>query len=194
MWPWEHVIVGYVAYSLFRHLVFQQAPTGRETLAVVFASLLPDLIDKPLAWQFGVLSSGTSLAHSVFVAIPLVVLVYGLAQEFDRPAVGSAFGIGYLLHLPADILYVGLYGADIDWSGLLWPLVSSPPPAQQPGFLENVAYYFGNFSALFASEMGMTFLALEVSLVGGALALWLLDGVPGIRDRQPPRRRTPSRN
>lgn len=194
MWPWEHLAVGYLAYSLLVRLHRGHPPRGRLAIAALaLGTQFPDLVDKPLAWVFHVLPSGTSLAHSVFFAVPFVALIYGLAWALDRPWVGGAFGIGYLLHLPADVLYVALYGSQITWSVLLWPLYSTPADGQV-GFFENVAYYFGNFSALFASEMGTTFLALEILLVGGVLALWILDGFPGLRGYEPPRHGAPSRN
>lgn len=194
MWPWEHLAVGYLAYSLLVRATRGHAPRGRLTIAALaLGTQFPDLVDKPLAWSFDVLPSGTSLAHSVFFAVPFVAVVAGLAWAFDRPALGAAFGTGYLLHLPADVLYVALYGSPITWSVLLWPLVEQPPQ-QQIGFLENVAYYFGNFQTLATSSTGTTFLALEGLLLGGALVLWVVDGVPGIRGGRRPRRWTTTRN
>lgn len=194
MWPWEHLAAGYLAYSLLVHLVYRRAPRGRITMAALaLGTQFPDLVDKPLAWAFDVLPSGTSLAHSVFVAVPLVAVVLLVSRAGDRTDAGTAFATGYLLHLPADVLYVVFYGSPVRWSVLLWPLVT--PPAQQgPGFIENVTYYFEQFLGAATSPEGTMLLVLEVLLVGGALLLWLVDGVPGIREFHPAHGRTPSRN
>ena len=40
--PWEHAIVGDIAYSLFVHTVYWDSSTDRETLLVMFASLFRD--------------------------------------------------------------------------------------------------------------------------------------------------------
>lgn len=63
-------MVGYVAYSAFKRLRTGQAPTQWNALVLAVATQTPALIDKPLAWQFGVLSSGVSAAHSLLVGVP----------------------------------------------------------------------------------------------------------------------------
>jgi hypothetical protein len=87
MWPWEHVVVGYLAYSAVSHAVAGRAPSGRAAIAVAFAALLPDLVDKPLAWGLGVLPSGRSFAHSLVVAVPTVLGIGGVgghARQVQR--------------------------------------------------------------------------------------------------------------
>jgi len=71
MWPWGHLAVGYVAFSVFVRFRLGRQPSGHAALALAVATQLPDLIDKPLAWQFGLLSSGISVAHSILVGVPL---------------------------------------------------------------------------------------------------------------------------
>ena len=78
MFPWEHAAVAYLLYAGYARWHDGTAPGGWAVLVVLVASQLPDLIDKPLAWQFGLLPSGRSLAHSVFVAVPVVVVVVAL--------------------------------------------------------------------------------------------------------------------
>lgn len=121
MMPWEHVAVGYVCYSLLTHAVYRASPSTEETLVVVFASLLPDLIDKPLAWQFGVFESGYALGHSVFFAIPVSLLVLAIAISRDRLRLGIAFGVGYLVHLPADVLPQLRHG-EFPAHRIFWPI------------------------------------------------------------------------
>lgn len=59
MWPWEHMIGGYILYSLISHTVFRESPSGLDVLAVALASVLPDLIDKPPLWWYGIFDVGS---------------------------------------------------------------------------------------------------------------------------------------
>ncbi|WP_420877704.1 metal-dependent hydrolase, partial [Rosenbergiella nectarea] len=79
--------------------MLRRPPDGAAALAVVFASVAPDLIDKPLAWQFGIVSSGYGIAHSIFIAVPLSALAIWLARRAGRAPVGYAVAVGYLSHL-----------------------------------------------------------------------------------------------
>lgn len=178
MWPWEHLAVGYLAYAALVHARAGRGPTAGEAVAVAFGSQFPDLVDKPLAWEFGVLPAGLSLAHSSLVAGPLSLAVVYVAHRRGRPAVGVAFAVAYLLHLPADALYGVLLGGPPALGFLVWPLVPAPP---QPdlGFVERVARLFGGLRLLVASPRGTAYLLAEVVLVGSAAAAWVVDGAPG---------------
>ncbi len=52
---------------------------GRGVLA--FGAVLPDLVDKPLAWQFDLFETGYAVAHSAFVVVPALFVVYVLARR-----------------------------------------------------------------------------------------------------------------
>jgi hypothetical protein len=181
MMPWEHVIVGYVAYSVIVHLVYRDSPTGSETLVVVFASILPDLIDKPLSWEFGLFGSGYALGHSVFFAIPLSAAVAALAIRRERPRLGMAFGIGYLLHLPADVIPGYLRGGELKIDRLLWPVrvrEGSPGEGFRAEFLENVVPYL---LGIFDPEPS-SYVFVLVGMVFVAALLWIYDGMPVARE------------
>lgn len=181
MWPWEHVIVGYVAYSLFSHLVYREGPSGGAALAVVFASLLPDLIDKPLAWQFGVFPGGYSIGHSVFVAVPLSVLVGALAHRYGRPRVGLAFAVGYLLHLPSDLLPTYVREGWVPYERILWPLEQAEGEHGHgllEGFLGTAIPYAYQIVTLDLSP----YLLFQLGLMGCAFLLWVYDGMPILRE------------
>lgn len=182
MWPWEHLAVAYLAYSLGRRLRKRAPPGHFEALALAFGSQFPDLVDKPLAWTFHVLPSGLSLAHSLLVAVPTTVAVFVLAglRDLRRRSVAVAFGTGYVLHLPADGLYPIVYGSAPRWQFLLWPLIPASG-ATQAGFLENVVYYLGNYLHVLATPKGLVFVVAELLLLGTALGMWLRDGRPGVR-------------
>lgn len=184
MMPWEHAIIGYVAYSLFVHAVYQDSPTGSETIVVVFASLLPDLIDKPLAWQFGVFEGGYALGHSIFFAVPLSIAVAILAYNRRQARFGWAFGIGYLIHLPFDILPTYIGSGDLLLERVLWPIGGSG--TQQDSVFEGATINFVPYvrsigGQLLAGEPSR-YLLFVLGLGSFAFLLWLYDGMPVVRE------------
>lgn len=179
MWPWEHLAVGYLAYSLWCRAVGRRGPQSDETLLLGFATQFPDLVDKPLGWSTTVLPDGTSLAHSLLVAVPLATLVLLVTRRYGRPGLGIAFALGYLLHLPADVVYPVLFGGQLNPEILLWPLIPSPP--------EPTVSLFGRTAELVAlllerlsTPAGFRYVVLEVLLLVTALVAWISDGVPGL--------------
>lgn len=181
MLPWEHAAIAYLLYTGYTHWRYSEPPQGWPVLVVLFASQLPDLIDKPLAWQFGILPSGRSLGHSVFFGIPLSLAVVGLARRYGTPELGTAFAIGYLSHLATDA--VPLYpGAPTNVGSILWPLVSQEPTHYHEGFLERtLAILIGDYPSLLESEPSLNVL-IGVGLVGVMVAIWIYDGAPGLRE------------
>jgi hypothetical protein len=179
--PWEHVFVGYNSYSLFVHAVYRVAPESDETLVVVFASLLPDLIDKPLAWGLGTFSSGYAVAHSIFFALTLAITVGALASSRDRPRIGWAFGVAYLLHLKTDVLSKFLFDGELRLDVILWP-IHSGGDGYERGFTEefavNISEYFGWISREVTSNDPdpYLFFVLGIGIVG--MMLWVYDGMP----------------
>ncbi|RLM54036.1 metal-dependent hydrolase [Halobellus sp. Atlit-31R] len=181
MWPWEHAAVGYLACSVFVHLFYRRSPSGREALLVVAASLVPDLIDKPLGWEFHVFSSGYGVAHSVFFAAPLAVGVVSLARRYERTSLGVAFGIGYVSHLPGDLLVSYLYTGDLQLARVLWPL-RSVETAYSEGFTGTLQEYLVEYlRAIAAGELSAAAL-VGLGALGVCLLVWLLDGAPGVRE------------
>ncbi|RQG97037.1 metal-dependent hydrolase [Natrarchaeobius chitinivorans] len=182
MWPWEHAIVGYLAYSLLCRGLYRRTPTGLEAFAVVFASVLPDLIDKPLAWEFGVFESGYALGHSIFFAVPLSIFVGVLASRVGRPGAGVAFGLGYLLHLPADVLDGYLRGGRVRTELMLWPVESVGHASEHTDFVGEFSRLFGGYQeALLAGELSM-YMQVQLGLAVGVFVLWMLDGFPVFRE------------
>lgn len=185
MWPWEHLAVGYVCLSVWRRARSGRPPDRWEALAVVVGTQLPDLVDKPLGWGTTLLPAGRSLGHSVPVAVPVVVAVVLLGDRIDRRDVAVAFAIGYLSHLPGDVVYPLAYGASFDWHFLLWPFVSLPPtdPGGIAGRVLELLVQFGTF---LRTPRGLAYAALEALLLLAALFAWRRDGWPGVPRREDP--------
>jgi hypothetical protein len=183
MWPWEHLAIGYIVYSLSSRVLGGRPPDAVVLLALAVGSQFPDLVDKPLGWVFHVFSAGVSVAHSLLIAVPLSVLVVAVARTRRATAVGVAFAVGYLLHLPADAVYPVMLGQDPKVGFLLWPLV--PAPAANPeALLPYVEALLGAFLARLASPQGVLYVTAELTLLLFALVLWIGDGGPGLRRLQ----------
>lgn len=181
MMPWEHAIIGYIGYSIIVRLFHQDPPTSVETALVIFASLLPDLIDKPLAWQFNVFSSGHAVGHSLFFALPLSAVVILLARRNETIRIGVAFAIGYLLHLPADVFPQSLRGGPLPLDRVLWP-VRGGGSGYDTGFTgelrENLTAYARWIVEQLASGNPDPYLLVLLGLAGFGMLLWIDDGMP----------------
>lgn len=177
MWPWGHLAVAYVLYSLYSRARFRRPPRPAPALAAAFGSQFPDLIDKPLAWGLGVLPGGRTLAHSLAFAGPVLAAVFLAALVYDRVEPATAFAIAHLSHLATDLSPRVALGYPFGSEYLFWPFLARPfaygarafePPdvvalAVRP--FTDPSTYFGAQFALFALALG----------------LWYLDGSPGRR-------------
>ncbi|QLG29796.1 metal-dependent hydrolase (plasmid) [Halorarum halophilum] len=179
MWPWEHLAVGYLLYSLLAHLA-GRTPRTLPVLALVLATQMPDLIDKPLAWGFGVLPSGRSMAHSFLFAAPAILGVSAAGLLARAPRVGPAFALGYLSHLGGDVLYPFVVKGELRFGFLLWPLIPAAdegPPEGLPHLQELVM----DFVVFLLTPRGTAYLLFDGSLVLLAFLVWVWDGMPGVR-------------
>lgn len=180
MWPWEHVLFAYLLYSPYRRLRSRAPPTGPAVIALVVGSLLPDVVDKPLAWQFGIAPSGYGPAHSIFVAVPITVVVYLLARRVGRGRLGAAFGFGYLLHLVGDVIPISVRLGEVHYDHLLWPLVRSEHVHGHATFGDAFWYHLDQYLAELVTMDPSTMIIVQIGLAIGGLAMWLIDGCPGI--------------
>jgi hypothetical protein len=179
MWPWEHLAVAYLLYSACSRWLWGRPPTTRGTLVVAFASQLPDLVDKPLAWLLFVLPGGRTLGHSLFVGLPLVGVAFVVGWVLDSYRGSIAFAVGLLSHLAGDVLYPLVVRGDLRLGFLLWPLV----PAD--GGTERALPHIGELVVVFleflATPRGTFYLVADVLLLTAALSVWLFDGMPLLR-------------
>jgi hypothetical protein len=187
MFPWGHIAVGYLCYSLLSHLR-GRTPGGAATIALVVGTQFPDLVDKPLSWSFDLLPAGV-LAHTVFAAIPVSLLVLIAARRFSRTELGVAFVVGYLSHLPADALPSVVSGDPSYWF-LFWPVLARPAevdvsnpivgPGAGAGLVTNAVYYLRDYvNDLLASSQGLLYVGAYLLVLGAIFGLWLYDGHPG---------------
>jgi len=168
MWPLGHAAVAYLCYSLFVRARAISPPDGLAVIVLLFGSQFPDLVDKPLSWYLGVLPTGRTLAHSLLVIGPLVVVVYLLAARYSRPEYGLAFGLGAVSHVLVDALPALWGGTDPGF--LLWPLIPVEP--------------YGNgaptVTTLFIDSLGDPYFLSEFVLAALALVVWRREGYPGL--------------
>lgn len=192
MLPWEHVAASYLAYSLFSRLVYRRAPRGDAVIVVVFAALLPDLIDKPLAWGANAIPTGQSFAHSLLFALPAILL----ARLTLGRRLAIAFGLSYLVHVGGDVVFPVALGLEPHYRFLLWPLLDLPT-TQDPGVITRTREVLGVFFEFLRTRRGRLYLLFEGVLLGSAFVVWLFDGRPGPRtalDRLRPTREDPHRS
>jgi len=170
MWPIGHAAVAYLLYALSTRSRFDGSPTPAATVIVGVASQLPDLLDKPLAWYLGVLPGGRTLAHSLFVLVPLSLVVYGLARRRGVAECGVAFAVGVFSHTFLDALPI-LWEPTTPWEGLFWPLLS---PGGVSG--EGAPTILG----LLRDSLGQPYFLSEFVFLAIALFVWRADGYPGL--------------
>ncbi|GGO00960.1 metal-dependent hydrolase [Haloarcula pellucida] len=162
MYPWTHAAFGYLLVVGLA-LVFRRRVSRAELAAVLVATQLPDLVDKPLAWWVGAIPSGRSLAHSLVLAVPLSALVLAVAWHRAHPEVGVAFWLGYASHLLGDT-YVALYYWRVEeFTFLLWPFLPAYPYDSAIGLGELLRAVEGSPNAFghlaLAAVGGLVFLA-----------------------------------
>lgn len=175
MWPWEHVAAAYLAYSLFAWALYKEPPREDAALVVAVVALLPDLIDKPLAWGLELLPSGRSLAHSLLFALPTIAAaIVTLGKRL-----GAAIALTYLGHLAGDVVYPISLGQPPATDFLLWPVLAQPPP-EWPGLLARTEHLAGAFLDFLGTARGRVYILAEFALLGSAGLVWVLDGSPGL--------------
>jgi hypothetical protein len=170
MWPWAHVALGYLLYTLYLRLRTGEQPTGAAVIAVVFGTQLPDLIDKPLAWELHVLEYGRSLAHSFVTGTLILGVIVWYLHRRGRDQLGVALAIGYYSHFLGDAYYSILSGQWGDLAFLVWPLLPIPGVATET---EGILAHLLNIRA-------EPFFLFGVVLTGVAFAVWLSHGRPGL--------------
>lgn len=126
MWPWGHLAVGYLVYSLFSRLQLGSRPQSINVIAVAIGTQFPDFLDKPLSYTFHFLPEGRSLAHSILFILPFCLIVIVAARRYGKYQLGVGFTIGYLTHPLADSYLDILQGNWSKLSFMVYPILPSP--------------------------------------------------------------------
>lgn len=169
MWPWGHAAVGYLLYASYCQVRDDLPPAGPAAIAVAVGAQVPDLVDKTASWYLFVLPTGRSLAHSLVVAVPVVLAIGWYARRRGHPRLGLAFGLGWIAHSLADALVPFVTGEWQYLTFLAWPVLPSPDYQGEPGIIPH----------LMALEPTLFFL-FELAVTALALALWARHGYPGV--------------
>lgn len=177
MWPWDHVALAYVCYSLYVRFKGER-PSAITAMVVVTAALAPDIIDKPLAWWVDVLPSGRSLGHSAFTALAASIVAVAVERRVDVRGVASAVAIGLFSHLAGDVAYPLFVKGDLRVGFLLWPVVPAGDSSTANPF-EHISELFAALIEFAATTQGTLYLVADALLLLTALALWVADGAPG---------------
>jgi hypothetical protein len=177
MWPWGHLAVGYLCYRGWCAVRGTTPSHGRALAVLAVATQLPDLVDKPLAWELGFLVSGRSLAHSLLVGLPILLVLWHLLA--DRRHYWVAFTIGYLTHLAGDGIQPLLAGDYQPLAYLGWPLLETPYGGVDVGIIEYLLT--PELTASYLGQWGLFLLAIVV---------WAVDGFPGLELLRPSARRS----
>lgn len=125
MFPHEHLLVALLPVVTYVGVRDRRPPARGVAFATAVGSQFPDLVDKPLAHQFGLLPSGRVFMHSLPFALPIIAAVLTYGWYTERPRVAGAFAGAYLLHLVGDT-YRQLLSGQIP-PDLLWPFVTAQP-------------------------------------------------------------------
>jgi len=111
--PLGHLAFAYLWYAVYAAAGTHRLPARLALVPLAIGSQFPDLIDKPLAY-IGLLTSGRSLAHSLFTFAICSLAVWWVATRLRgrwtskslpdrlRVVTPAAFAIGYLSHLGGD--------------------------------------------------------------------------------------------
>lgn len=179
MWPWGHLAVGYLLYSISIHALLRRPPSDRAAIALVVATQFPDLVDKPLAWMLALIP-GRSLGHSFFFVGPLVLIGMLIAGRYDRPEAGAAWAIGIFSHLFTDVFSpLAILQMDVSLGFLFWPLIPVPM-STHGGFFETILFYLNASISLLFTPIGVLFALSQIIPFTIMLTVWVYDGCPGL--------------
>lgn len=180
MWPWEHAAVSYLVYSIGLRLLGHPPPSDRETLILVTAAILPDVIDKPFSWSLKLAPSGHGPAHSVFLAVPIALIILTLAWRRDAKRLGVVAVLGHWLHLVGDVVTPLRIGESPNLGRVLWPVIETAPYETDYG-LRRGLLYFTDFLGSLAEADPVDLLIFYALLPAVTVGLWVSDGAPGSR-------------
>ncbi|WP_256476610.1 metal-dependent hydrolase [Haloplanus pelagicus] len=180
MLPWGHLAVGYLGYTVLTRARTRRPPAGVPVLVLAVATQLPDLVDKPLNWWFGVFD-GRGIGHSLVAVAVVCLLAVLVARRYDRPALTGALSIGLFSHLCADAWRPLVAGRFERATFLLWPLL--PVPTYSTDSLGgHLGSWLAHLRLLPVSplEFLTSGFGVQLALFSVVFGVWGLDGFPGL--------------
>lgn len=172
MWPWAHAALGYLCYTFYLRVRFDEQPVGLPVVALGVGTQLPDLIDKTLAWYVGALPYGRSLSHSLLTGGVIMLTIVVLFRLRNAEASGTAFAVGYLSHFLGDAFGILVERSWADLAFLVWPVLPIPGIEDETiGLITHLRNIEGSPLFLFG-----------LILTTYGLALWYRHGLPGLRE------------
>lgn len=182
MFPWAHIAIGYLTYTVWTKVWDARVPGGAATIALAVGTQFPDLLDKPLGWWLGIYD-GRGIGHSILATAVLCVALVVVARRYDREDLAGAFAIGVGTHLVADAAGPLATGSLREAGFLLWPFVS-PPTYPKDSLLDHLEVWLVQLRLLSqSSPLGLleTRFGLQFALFALLVFVWALDGFPGLR-------------
>jgi hypothetical protein len=135
MRPIAHFLLPLGVFILYTIVRYHGWPTGDEILIILVGTQLPDVIDKPLAWWFGVIPSGRMVAHSLVVSVPVLTVGVFLSYRSGRRRSVVLFCLAYLSHIVGDFILILSEGTKYYFfPNLFWPLLAANPD-REPSFI-----------------------------------------------------------
>lgn len=180
MWPWGHLAIGYLLYTVYCGVVRGQVPRGWPVVVLAIGTQFPDFVDKPLAYWFGVLPGGRTLTHSLVVYVPTGIVLVTLSWYYGRAESGIGFSIGWGAHLVGDALNSLLQGSYGQLSFLLWPLRPAPDYAA-PNFRFHARQLLSSLDSLDVDRLltpAEDIFVLQIWLATFVFLIWVLHGMP----------------
>ena len=132
MRPIEHFIVALLPVLVVVIAVKRRLPSLQLIGVVFVGSQFPDLIDKPLALELGLIPTGRVFMHSLPTALPVLLVVAWYGWRTRRSHLSAGFIFAHLSHILADNYRV-LTGSEPSIPpDILWPLTQATPRPALP--------------------------------------------------------------
>jgi len=114
----------------------REIPSVQVVAITFFGSQFPDLIDKPLYHEAGVIitASGRAGIHSIPIAIPISLAAIWYAVDTDRPRFGFIFAFAYASHIVGDYYRILFDPSESLPPNLWWPFADPLPATITPGW------------------------------------------------------------
>jgi membrane-bound metal-dependent hydrolase YbcI (DUF457 family) len=172
MWPPGHLGIGYCIAAGWSGWQTGEEPTDRTVQLCLVGSLLPDLVDKLLAWGLGILPGGRTLTHSLLVLVPLFATTLALARPSEQSEIGLLAGLSMLSHPVIDSI-PALWDPATSARHLLWPLLAVETVERSPPSTSTV-------QELLLARLTTPWFLLELLVFVVAMVWWHRDGTPGL--------------